>query len=195
VTSEAKPTVLEPPSTPRDCPICRRPGWGRQRHVQRLVNRGQLPVVREVVGPLLDDRDGRLREFRCGPDAGGLWHPTNLDPRQLQAVVAPEGIVLPLSPADRPSRDPAGPWHEYLAKVSDLLTAAVLAPSAGLSDQDHDTVRVLALPGSAVLAQRYGVTQAWVRQVRAGFVKARLMHCIGGVYVTVATGADDRSAS
>ncbi|MFJ8966717.1 hypothetical protein ACIRG5_45710 [Lentzea sp. NPDC102401] len=151
--------------------------------------------MREVVGPLLDDRDGRLREFRCGSDAGGLWHPTNLDTRQLQAVVAPEVMVLPPAPADRPSRDPTGPWQEYLATVSDLLTAAVLASSTGLNDQNCGTARVLALPGSAVLAQRYGVTQAWVRRARAGLVKARLMRCIGGVYVTVAAEADDRPAS
>lgn len=165
------------------CPVCLRRGWNDQKSAQLTINNGRVPEFLGQLGRLVDDGDGQLHLYRCGPDLG-LWHITNLADEHFQLLIAPRFLDLPAAPSPIPSRTPEGPWKDYQNRVAAALMLAI-----------HAQERGLAIPAAGVLEARYHVQCSWARALIADFADHGLLRKIGGLYVTGTARAGDGPSS
>ncbi|MEU7480555.1 hypothetical protein AB0A63_31570 [Lentzea sp. NPDC042327] len=166
-----------------DCPVCLRRGWNDGRGARATLNGGRVPEFGRQLGGLVNDGDGQLHLYRCGPGLG-LWHITNLDGEQFQRLVAPERLELPDPPAPVPPRTLDGPWLAYLAQVEGALVFAIDAQGRGR-----------ALPPARELAEHYQAERRWALVLTATWANAGLLHKIGHLYVTGTPRASEVPAS
>lgn len=165
------------------CPVCQRPGWNAQKPVQWTINNGRVSKFRGQLRGLVDDGDGQLRVYRCGPTLG-LWHLTNLSDERFQLVIAPMFLELPPAPQPLPPRMPVAPWQDHLCRVAAAVTLAI-----------HTQDRGRAMPSAGVFAARYSVPRSWVCGLVEDFAGHGLLRRIGGLYVTGTVRSGERPSS
>lgn len=173
----------QPGSTSRwpICPVCQHPGWTDPKVARSTISKGRVPKVRARLGRLVDDGNGQLRLYHCGPGLG-LWHITNLTDEKFRLLIAPLSLELPEAPSAVPSRGSKA-WRGYLHRIAGVFVFAI-----------HDQGRGRAVPSAAEFASHYSVDRSWARVQMANLVKKGLLRNIGGLYVTGTSRSSDRSS-
>lgn len=165
------------------CPVCQRRGWNQQQRAQETLSSGRVRGFASQLRAVVNDGDGQLRVYRCGPGLG-LWHVTNLTDDEFQELIAPDFLVLPEAPQPIPGHGQADRWPDYQHRVAAELMVAI-----------HAQQRGLAIPRTGVLVARYQVSTPWARGLLEDFASHGLLRKISGLYVTGTPRAHDEPAS